>query len=130
MTTRRRSPGPRPRRYITLVNSHDSNTSTTREAIATPKKGTRIRVVRVRVIQETADGRQLYELYFGTGATITTNPTKAVDILEVNNLGADNTRTWNRDSGPRGDRDEVLSGRWINAPTSVHKVNVEYTEDP
>jgi hypothetical protein len=120
----------RRRAYVALVNAHDSNTSNTREALVTPSKGRRIRVLKVRVIQEQADGRHLWELYFGTGTDITTNPEKAVDILDVPNLSETSTRTFVRDQGPRGLRDEVLSGRWAGtAPTTVHKIIVEYTEE-
>ena len=131
MTTRRnRRVTPRTRTYVVLLNAHDSNTSNTREAIATPNKGKRIRVLRIRAIQESADARHLYEIYFGTGANITTNPAKAVDILDIPNLGESATRTFLREEGPRGLRDEVLSGRWVGTPpTTVHKIMVEYTEE-
>jgi len=120
----------RPRAYVALLNAHDSNTSNIREEIATPNKGKRIRVLRVRAIQESADGRHLYELYFGAGADITTNPAKAVDSLDIPNLGEAATRTFLKEEGPRGLRDEVLSGRWAGtAPTTVHKIMVEYTEE-
>ena len=122
---------PRPRDYVVKLNAHDSNTSNTREAIATPKKGKRLRLVRVRAIQETADGRHLYEVYFGTGANITTNPAKAVEVLDLPELSEDSTRTFLKEEGPRGLRDEVLSGRWAGAaPVTVHKIMVEYTEEP
>ena len=121
---------PRRRPYTVLLNAHDSNTSNTREAIATPAKGKRIRLLRVRAIQESTDGRRLYEVYFGTGADITTNAAKAVDILDIPDVGEDETRTFLKEEGPRGDRDEVLSGRWTGtAPTTVHKIMVEYTEE-
>lgn len=122
---------PRPRAYLVKLNAHDSNTSNTREAIATPAKGKRIRVVRVRAVQESTDGRHLYEVYFGTGANITTNPSKAVAVLDIPDLDEDSTRAFLRDEGPRGLRDEVLSGRWQGtAPTTVHKIMVEYEEEP
>lgn len=136
MTTRR---GPlrslhtvnvRRRPYVAQVIAYDSNTSNTRESLVTPSKGRRIRLLKVRVIQEQADGRHLWELYFGTGADITTDPVKAVDILDVPNQGETSTRTFVRDEGPRSLRDEVLSGRWLGAPpTTVHKIIVEYTEE-
>ena len=120
----------RQRPYIALVNAHDSNTSNTRETLATPSKGRRIRLLRARVIQEQADGRHLWELYFGTGSDITVNPEKAVDILDVPNEGEVATRTFLKSQGPRGLRDEVLSGRWLGtAPTTVHKIVIEYTEE-
>jgi len=122
-------PQPRRRPYTVLLNAHDSNTSNTREAIATPANGKRIQVLRVRVIAEQADDRHLWELYFGTGTNITTNPEKAVDTLDIPDLGEDETRTYLREEGPRGLRNEVLSGRWTGTPpTTVHKVMVEYTQ--
>ena len=88
MTTRRnRRITSRRRDYVVLLNAHDSNTSNTRETLATPSKGRRIRLLRARIIQEQADGRHLWELYFGTGNDITVNPEKAVDILDVPNEG-------------------------------------------
>ena len=128
--TSRRSASIRRRPYVALVRAHDSNTSNNRETLVTPSKGRRIRVLRVRVIQEQTDGRRIWELYLGAGTDITTNPEKAIDILDVPNNGEASTRTFLRDQGPRGDRDEVLSGRWLGTPpTTVHKVIVEYTEE-
>ena len=129
-TSRSHTVSIRRRPYIALVNAHDSNTSSTRETLVTPAKGKRIRLLRARVIQEQADGRHLWELYFGTGSDITVNADKAVDVLDVPNEGEISTRTFLRDEGPRGLRDEVLSGRWVGtAPTTVHKIIIEYTEE-
>lgn len=128
--TSRRSISVRRRPYVALVRAHDSNTSNIRNTLVTPAKGRRIRVLRVRVIQEQADGRQLWELYLGTGTDITTNPEKAIDILDIPDSGEAASRTFLRDEGPRGERDEVLSGWWLGTqPTTVHKVIVEYTEE-
>ena len=131
MTTRRnRRVQPRPRVYEPLLQAYDSNTSNVRETLVTPKKGKRLRVLRVRVIQEVADGRRLYEVYFGTGGTISADPSKVVDTLDVPELGEESTRLFPRDEGPRGQRDEPLSGRWSGqAPSTVHKIMVEYTEE-
>ena len=121
MTSRRSAPIRR-RPYVALVRAHDSNTSNTRNTLVTPSSGRRIRVLRVRVIQEQTDGRRLWELYLGTGADITTDPAKAIDILDIPNDGEAATRTFLRD--------EVLSGRWLGTPpTTVHKIIVEYTEE-
>ena len=65
MTTGRRSSrsvhsvNVRRRSYVALVNAHDSNTSNTRETLVTPAKGKRIRLLRVRVIQEQADAARI-----------------------------------------------------------------------
>ena len=131
MTTRRnRRVQPRPRVYEPLLQAHDSNTSNVRETLVTPSKGKRLRILRVRVIQEAADGRRLYEVYFGTGETIAAGPSRAVDTLDIPELGEESTRVFPRDEGPRGQRDEPLSGRWSgDAPSTVHKIMVEYTEE-
>ena len=129
-TTRNHRVRVRRRSYAALVNAHDSNTSGVRETLVTPAKGRRIRLLKTQVIQEQPDGRRLWELYFGTGADITVNPDKAVDILDVPNLGETSTRTFLKDEGPRGLRDEVLSGRWLGAaPATAHKIIVEYVEE-
>ena len=120
---------PRPRRFAPKLRAHDSNTNTNRNTVLTPTKGKRIRIIRVRGIQEQADGRHLYELYFGTGANITINPEKAVDTLDILDLNDDETRTYERGEGPRGLRNEVLSGRCKTATTTVHKIMVEYDEE-
>ncbi|MCH8988659.1 MAG: hypothetical protein IIA92_07615 [Chloroflexi bacterium] len=120
---------PRPRRFAPKLRAHDSNTSTVRNTVLTPTNGKRIRIIRVRGIQEQADGRHLYELYFGTGANITVNPEKAIDTLDILDLNDDSTRTYERGEGPRGLRNEVLSGRWKTATTTVHKIMVEYDEE-
>ena len=120
---------PRPRRFAPKLRAHDSNTSTVRNTILTPTSGKRIRIIRIRGIQEVADGRHLLELFFGTGADITADPAKAVDTLDILDLSDDETRTYQRGEGPRGLRNEVLSGRWKTATTSVHKIMVEYDEE-
>ena len=131
MTTRRnRRVQPRPRVYEPLLQAYDSNTSSVRETLVTSSKGKRLRILRVRVIQEAADGQRLYEVYFGTGDTIAAEPFKAVDTLDIPELGEESTRVFPRDEGPRGLRDEPLSGRWsADAPSTVHKIMVEYTEE-
>ena len=131
MTTRRnRRVQPRPRVYEPSLRAHDSNTSNVRETLVRPNKGKRLRILRVRAIQEVADGRRLYEVYFGVGETIATKAGRAVDTLDIPELGEDATRVFPRDEGPRGERDEPLSGRWSGeAPFTAHKIMVEYTEE-
>ena len=131
MTTRRnRRVQPRPRVYEPSLRAHDSNTSNVRETLVRPNKGKRLRILRVRAIQEVADGRRLYEVYFGEGETIATKAGRAVDTLDSPELGEDATRVFPRDEGPRGERDEPLSGRWSGeAPFTAHKIMVEYTEE-
>ena len=56
-------------------------------------------------------------------------PAKAIDTLDILDLNDDETRTYERGEGPRGLRNEVLSGRWKAATTTVHKIMVEYDEE-
>ena len=133
MTAPRRSKSavrPRPRVYEPRLRAYDSNTSNLRETLAAPAKGKRLRILRVRVIQEVADGRRIYEIYFGDAPTISANPAKAIDTLDIPEQGEAATRVFPRDEGPRGQRDEPLSGRWQGpAPSTVHKILIEYTEE-
>ena len=121
---------PRPRVYEPRLRAYDSNTSNLRETLAAPAKGKRLRILRVRVIQEVADGRRIYEIYFGAAPTISANPAKAIDTLDIPEQGEAATRVFPRDEGPRGQRDEPLSSRWQGpAPSTVHKILIEYTEE-
>jgi len=125
MTTTRRRP------YRLKTAEVASNTTIDRQTIWTPKKGYRTRLVRVRVVQDITDGRHTWELYFGTAANIITDQKKGIDILAVKNLGSATTRTYLRNEGPRGLRNEVLSGRWRGtAPTNAHRIIIEYQEEP
>lgn len=82
------------------------------------------------MIQDVADGRHLWELFFGVGGNIITAPSRAIEILAVPDQGAAATRTFRKDEGPRGNRDEVLSGRWRGtAPINSHTIIIEYTEE-
>ena len=122
---------PTRRRYQLKTAEVDSNTTLDRQTILTPSKGYRIRLVRVRVTQDTADGRHLWELYFGTAGNIITDPSKGIDILAVPNLKYATTRTYLKNEGPRGLRNEVLSGRWRGtAPVAPHRIIIEYQEEP
>lgn len=101
-----------------------------RHTILTPSKGYRIRLLRLKVIQPQADGRHLCEIYFGDAGSLITDPSRAVDILAVPNLGAAATRVYPREQGPRGRRGEPLSLRWRGRrPSTPHKVIIEYAEE-
>ena len=121
----------RRRPYFPKVQEVESATNISRQTLLTPTKGYRIRLVRVRVLQDASDGRHLWELYFGTAGNIITDQKKGVDILAVPDSGSAATRTYLRNEGPRGLRDEVLSGRWRGvAPTNPHRITIEYSEEP
>ena len=108
----------------------DASTNIDRQELLAPSPGRRLRFVRTKVLQESSDGRHLWELFFGDAGNIITAPNRAIDILAIPDVGSAATRTFLGQEGPRGKRDEVLSGRWRGtAPTSIHKIVIEYTEE-
>ena len=120
----------RRRRYQLQIRAVDSSTDVDRQTILSPSPGRRIRFIRTRVLQDASDARHLWELFFGEAGNIITAPNRAIDILAIADLGSDASRTFRRGEGPRGKRNEVLSGRWRGtAPTSSHKIIIEYTEE-
>lgn len=85
--------------------------STTRATLATPASGKKIRVLSIRIAFAGATGQSV-EVYFGTGADITTTPGKEVD--EARNAQANYTippMMWPDGGGPVGAADDVLSIR-------------------
>ena len=108
----------------------DGSTDTDRQTILVPAPGRRLRFLRAKLLQENSDGRHLWEVFFGEAGNIITAPNRSIDVLAVLDLGSTATRTFLKDQGPRGKRDEVLSGRWRGfAPATVHKIIIEYTEE-
>ena len=94
-----------------------------------PRVGKRLRLINLTVYQPTSDNPHFCEVYFGTGATIASNPRKAIGYVRVPDHSSGSTRTWGRGAGPAGGRNEPLSVRWITRPTTSHKFIVEYTEE-
>ena len=120
----------RRRRYHLRIKVIDASTNIGRQELLAPSLGRRLRFVRLKVLQEASDGRHLWELFFGDAGNIITAPNRAIDVLAIPDVGSAVTRTFLRQEGPLGKRDEVLSGRWRGtAPTSVHKVVIEYIEE-
>ena len=120
----------RRRKYQLQIRAVDSSTDIDRQTILSPSPGRRIRFIRTRVLQDASDGRHLWELFFGDAGNIITAPNRSIDVLAIPDLGSDASRTFRRGEGPRGKRNEVLSGRWRGtAPTTVHKIIIEYTEE-
>ena len=121
---------PRPQRTAARLQAHSTNTSGGRETLIAPAKGKRLRLLQVRIVQEQAAGPRRYEVYFGAGSSIAAAPSKAVDTLEIPDAGEAATRPFPAGEGPRGQRDEPLSGRWQgDPPTSAHQVIIEYTTE-
>ena len=121
---------PRPQHRAARLQAHSTNTSGGRETLLTPAKGKRLRLLQVRIVQEQAAGPRRYEVYFGPGASSAADPSKAVDTLEIPDSGEASTRLFPVGEGPRGQRDEPLSGRWQgDPPAAAHQVIIEYTTE-
>ena len=120
----------RRRPYQLKVKVVDASTDTSRQTILSASPGRRIRFIRAKVLQDSSDGRHLWELFFGDAGNMITAPNRSIDVLAVPDVSSAATKTFLRDQGPRGKRDEVLSGRWRGtAPTTVHKIVIEFTEE-
>lgn len=85
--------------------------STTRQTARTPAAGRRIRVLSVSISWGSTTAVTM-ECYFGTGANIGTDETKAITqkIMDLDNQ-PDVTFVWPDGAGPVGVADEVLSVR-------------------
>lgn len=131
MTTKNHNAPLRRRPYDLKVEEVATVTTTDRQTLVTPRKGFRMRLSKLRVIQDSADGRHLCEIYFGTAPNIITDLPQGVDILAVPDLGSDQTRTFLKNEGPVGLRNDPISLRWRGtAPANAHRAIVEYTEEP
>ena len=101
-----------------------------RHTLLAPAKGYRLRLRRIKLLQQAADGRHTCEIYFGTANSLITDPSRAIDILAVPDAGTGTSRTYLREQGPRGQRGEPLSLRWRGRPPSTdHKAIIEYAEE-
>ena len=104
-------------------------TSTTAQTLLVPSPGKRLRLVRLSIIQTSSDGTHWAEVYYGNGANIGTDPTRAIDVVRVADLSEGSTRTWARGTGPVGTKADSLSLRWTAAPATAHVIIIEYTEE-
>ena len=60
--------------YHLRIKVLDASTDTDRQTILSPSAGFRIRFIRVKVLQDSSDGRHLWELFFGDAGNIITAP--------------------------------------------------------
>ena len=100
----------------------------TRVTILTPTSGKKVRIVSCQLSCNNA-GLNILEVYFGTGANITTNAGK--EVMEVH-LGAAVTAfglTWPDGGGPVGVANEVVSLRVSADITVTGRVVISYREE-
>ena len=102
--------------------------SSVRQTIRTPSSGKKIRLVSISGWFDNATGMTT-ELYFGTGANIGTNKTKAstevwIDLTDFPSFHY----VWPDGGGPVGAADDVLSVR-SSVNTGNHKYVAVYREE-
>ena len=99
-----------------------TSTSATRATVLTPTSGKKIRVVSV-VIGFNSNTLTNIEVYFGTGANITTNAGKEVGYytMDADAARAASIQSWPDGGGPIGAADDVLSvrGDGANGTTAI-----------
>ena len=105
---------------------------TTRATLITPASGKKIRIIGVLWTRTTTAANDRAEIYFGTGASMATDATKA--ISEMYTISADPDiehirEAYRSSDGPVGAVDEVVSHR--HAATAVDSVEhiIVYTEE-
>lgn len=103
--------------------------SSVRVTMFTPTSGTRIRIISVQ-IGSTSSTIVAAEMYFATGANITTNAGKEIVNTPIDADPAQSFRmVWPDGGGPIGAVDEVLSYRTSADITTSHFVLVHYREE-
>jgi len=101
--------------------------SNTVATLATPTSGTRARIVYLSAIFDNGTAAS-FEVYFGTGANITTNAGKEIAnfFLDLTDNPSDQL-VFPQDSGPVGAADEVISIR-SSGTAGTFGIIVGYTE--
>ena len=131
---------PKPQAYVQLVSGTGANEvqtihygtaadSSTRATALTPTSGKRIRILAVTVTHISATAAT-YEVYFGTGANITTTAANAIWKGRLDDgIQGWATQSWGDGAGPIGEVDEVVSIRTsVNINTNGSLV-ITYREE-
>lgn len=114
---------------VKAVRHKTATNSSTRATVLTPTSGKRIRVISVQ-ISSSSTTIVLSEMYFDTGADITTNAGKEVVYYILDADPPQNfSLAWPDGGGPIGGVDEVLSYRTSADITTSHNVLVHYREE-
>ena len=108
-----------------------ASVSTARATIITPTSGKRVRIVSCTIATSQAADEH-YEVYFGTGAGITTTPANAIMLCVLGLTIGDHNfgQEWPDGGGPLGDVDEVVSIRTGDSDISgLGKFIIHYREE-
>ena len=103
--------------------------STTRATIATPTLGKKIRIISAHLTVLTTSLTR-YEMYFHTGANITTNAgNEIMDAIMIRVDDFNEGRVWPDGGGPVGAVDEVVSFRSADNITNNCIIIIAYREE-
>ena len=103
--------------------------STTKATFLTPTSGKKIRVVACHMATSSATASFL-ELYFGTGANISSDATKAIMYAWLDiDIDATFGFSWPDGGGPVGVADEVISIRTSNSVSGGMRALIQYREE-
>ncbi len=103
--------------------------STTRATLLTPSSGKKVRIISVEVTGQDTAAHNV-EVYFSTGANITTTAGKEIAEPLVDITDAPNYHEPSPDGGGSiGAIDDVVSMRCSTAPTTASIVHVKYREE-
>ena len=104
-------------------------TSATRATAINPTSGTKVRIISVEAIASLVTDPQAVYVYFGSGATYTTNAASAIAALYTTSDGSD-SRSWPDGGGPVGAADDDVSWRTeIEVEATILLLTVHYREE-
>lgn len=103
-------------------------TATTRATAITPTSGKRVRIIAIRYNTQVADAHRT-EVYFGTGANITTTAGKEIDEFTAAAANVTGGIVFNEGEGPAGAVDEVVSVRSSATLGTGDAVIITYREE-
>ena len=113
---------------LTTALLESATATTTRATVATPASGKKIRIVSL-IYGFQGVTAHFVEFYFGTGASITTTPTKSI-LWERFAADAGNiVLVFPDGAGPVGAADDIVSFRTNNDVSSEAKIVIHYREE-
>lgn len=111
------------------VTQKTAGTSTTKATMLTPTTGKRIRIISASMVNLSATGAE-FEIYFGTGANIDADVTKAiVSAWCDSDYVSSQFHAWPTGTGPLGVANEVVSIRTSADITTYGRVTISYVEE-
>ena len=104
------------------------NNSSTVTTALTPASGKKVRILSVNVMGS-SNTLMIGEVYFGTGANLDADETKAIALCLINDVLPSFFASWPDGGGPVGQADEVLSVRTTAAVATNTRFLIVYREE-